>query len=89
MTAIVLEEIGVRVSVTVRISILKQALLSPLLDMIVRLIFFAVGLGDLRQLIKLVDDRTVMFERAFTRVVFVVTIAVAVALTVLLVQLHS
>jgi hypothetical protein len=89
VTAIVLEEIGVRVSVTVRISILKQALLSPLLDMIVRLIFFAVGLGDLRQLIKLVDDRTVMFERAFTRVVFVVTIAVAVALTVLLVQLHS
>jgi hypothetical protein len=89
VTAIILEEIGVRVSVTVRISILKQALLSPLLDMIVRLIFFAVGLGDLRQLIKLVDDCTVMFERAFTRVVFVVTIAVAVTLTVLLVQLHS
>jgi hypothetical protein len=81
---LVLEKIRIR-PLTVRITVIKQALLSPLGRVFVRLVLLAVGLRDLRQLAKFFGDAL----RSTVHVVIFHSVTIPIALTVLLIQLYS
>jgi hypothetical protein len=80
----ILEKIMIR-ALTVRITVIKQTLLSPLGCVFVRLVLLAVSLRYLRQLAKLFGDAL----RSTVHVVIFHSITIPITLTVLLIQLYS